>query len=125
MNLSILLLRIPRSLASKLFESGLELSQLLLHSLGQLSDHRIIGCELLVFLDIALQLGIPPVLQLVPVPEGAAPVLEGFDLFVEELGASVPVVILIEDLLEFIEGGIFLLAVLVLAVVLDVDEVLV
>lgn len=121
MNLSILLLGIPRRLASKLLKSVLELLQLLFHSLRELIDNRIVLRELLVFPHITLQFRIPPLLDLIPVPQHVALLLEGFDLLIEEFGAGVPVVILIEYLLKFIERGILLLAVLVLAVVLDVD----
>ena len=125
MNLSILLFGVFGSFASKLLESSLELGQLLLHGLGELPDNRIILRELFVFLDIALQFCIPLLVHLIPTPEHAAFILKSFDLFAEYFSASVPVVILIEDLLKFIEGRVLLLAVLVLAVVLDVDEVLV
>lgn len=116
---------IPRRLASKLLKSSLKLRQLLLHSLSELADSRIVLHKLLVFLHITLQFRILPLLDLIPVPQHVAFLLESFDLLIEEFSASVPVVILIEDLLQFIERRILLLTVLVLAVVLDVDEVLV
>lgn len=114
-----------RSPASKLLESSLELGQLLLHSLGELTDDRIVLRELLVFLDITLQFCVPPLLQLIPVPQAVASILKSPDLLAEKFRAGISVVILIEDLLQFIEGRVLLLTVLVLAVVLDIDEVLV